>query len=395
MGSQYKDYQLHFLQYLLEGRKEISEEEARERRALLALNRLQLPCFVLCIAPDLSGIKTWEKDRRIFDFCEYVDHFFLQKKIPAYTVLNTYDNLQVLVSQSRESVSDEILFELRDRILVDYGFQLYIGVGSEVNEYGRISVSSAEAFSVLAYKYQYADRGVISIDNIIHFRHNISYGNDEVFNRVIGCFQDGNLAKMSSRLEDLVREVRYRPRASGTSIKRTIIELTVHILHIASDANVDVDRILNGEDPYNWIMSQDATEVITAWFMQLASDLLKEMRSLQTMQEKKSIQMACDYMNSHLCDTSLGLQNVSDWIGLSSSYFSQLFKREKGLGVTNYITKERIKLAKELLATTSIKNEYIALQLGFARGNYFSKVFKKETGYTPGEYRKQFQRQKP
>lgn len=384
----HKEYQAHFLKCLLDGRNEISEGEAATRSAQLGLKKIGFPCFVACIAPDLSQVKPEKKNEIIFSFPDYVVRFFSKKGISCYAVLNSYDYIQVLITQVKGVVSDDMFVELHEKFLVDYGYQQFIGIGSEVNKFSRIAESSSEAFSMLAYKNQYADRGVINIKNIIHFRYNLSYSNDEVYNRVIGCFQDGNLAKMSVRLDELVHEIRYRPRVSGTSIKRTMIELTVHILHIASNANVDVDQVLNGEDPYNWIMMQQETPPITSWFLNLASKLLEEMQKSQESQKKSTIQVACNHIVGRLSDPDLGLQSLSEWVGLSPSYLSQLFKTETGLGVSSYITKQRIEYAKELLQTTQLKVEEIAFQLGYTRSNYFGMVFKKETGMTPGSYRR-------
>ena len=388
MENANKERQNHFLTCLLEGRKDIKEDEAAKRIELLGLNDLMLPCIVACVAPDLTPFSLEEKDGIIFRLPRFIVRFFSQKGITCYALLNAYDNVQVLLSRPRGKETDNMFVELHEKLLSDFGCQQFIGIGSEVNEYCQISVSSSEAFGMLGYKYQYADRGVINISNIIHFRHNLSYAGDEAIQRVIGCFQDGDLAKMSVRLGELIEGIRNRPGVSGTSIKRTMIELTVHILHIAANANVDVDKALNGRDPYNWIMEQQETPAITEWFMNLTSTLLGEIQKNQESQKKKIIQTVCDQIDENLGDPQLGLQLLSDNVGLSPSYLSQMFKSEKGLGINNYITKMRIERAKELLRKTEYPIEDIARQLGFARSNYFGMVFKKTTGDTPGAYRR-------
>ena len=241
---------------------------------------------------------------------------------------------------------------------------------------------------MLAYKYQYAEKGVINIANIVRFQFNSNYGYNDMFDRVIGCFRDGNLSKMAVRMDELIREIRYRPRVSGTSIKRTMVELTVHILTIASNANVDVDSVLNGDDPYKWIVRQEATEVITEWILNLSSQLLEKIREQQKTRGNRIVQNACEYILANLGNPSLGLQSVCDHVELSGPYFSHLFKEETGIGLNSYITVQRIRFAEELLSNSEIKIEEIAKQAGFSTVNYFSKVFKKETGTSPGQYRK-------
>lgn len=75
------------------------------------------------------------------------------------------------------------------------------------------------------------------------------------------------------------------------------------------------------------------------------------------------------------------------------SYFSPIycdtvFKREIGCAIIDYILTLRIEEAKRLLAQGDISIGKIAEAVGFADSNYFSRAFKKRSGYSPSEYRK-------
>ncbi|WP_082451629.1 helix-turn-helix transcriptional regulator [Paenibacillus ihuae] len=71
--------------------------------------------------------------------------------------------------------------------------------------------------------------------------------------------------------------------------------------------------------------------------------------------------------------------------GLNASYLSQLFKKETGLAVSDYIQRERIEEAKRLMKLPGIT--LIATRLHFNDQNYLTKVLKKYTGKTPRRYR--------
>ncbi|OPH56966.1 DNA-binding response regulator [Paenibacillus ferrarius] len=89
-------------------------------------------------------------------------------------------------------------------------------------------------------------------------------------------------------------------------------------------------------------------------------------------------------------DQEMSRQYIADYIDLSPDYMVKLFKKETGLSISEYILKERIDLAKELLikSETSISN--VSLAVGFVNFSYFSTLFKKEVSMTPQEYRKRF-----
>lgn len=79
-------------------------------------------------------------------------------------------------------------------------------------------------------------------------------------------------------------------------------------------------------------------------------------------------------------------QNVS----LNLQYMMRLFKKETNMSVLEYVTEQRILRAKELLLSTDSSIENIAVQLGYYNYTYFMKVFKRNMGMSPGQYRKQY-----
>ena len=85
--------------------------------------------------------------------------------------------------------------------------------------------------------------------------------------------------------------------------------------------------------------------------------------------------------------SSLSLDSLAAQVHLSPSYFSKLFKREMGENLSTYIQNIRIERAKVLLLTTNKKAYEIADEVGIYDPVYFSKIFKKSTGFKPKEYR--------
>ena len=94
------------------------------------------------------------------------------------------------------------------------------------------------------------------------------------------------------------------------------------------------------------------------------------------------------YLSRHYADPNLMLQDVAGEVHLSQSHFSTVFSQETGLTFTQYLTALRIGKAKELLEATEMRSSQIAEEVGYNDSHYFSYLFKKTTGKTPGEYRK-------
>ena len=76
-------------------------------------------------------------------------------------------------------------------------------------------------------------------------------------------------------------------------------------------------------------------------------------------------------------------------LGVTPSYLSTLFKKEIGMPLTEYVNNHRTEKAKQLLLSSNLQVQQIAQSCGILDVNYFTKIFKKYTGKTPNEYRKQ------
>lgn len=98
------------------------------------------------------------------------------------------------------------------------------------------------------------------------------------------------------------------------------------------------------------------------------------------------IQQAIIYIDSDL-EGDLSLNTLAYKLNVNGSYLSNLFKKEMGQTLTDYITSKRITLAMRLLGTTKMQIQTVAQQCGIPDVNYFTKKFKKATGRTPKEYR--------
>ena len=90
-------------------------------------------------------------------------------------------------------------------------------------------------------------------------------------------------------------------------------------------------------------------------------------------------------------DADLSLNEVAGQANLSPSHFSTVFSQETGQTFKQYLTEVRIKRAKELLRSSTLRSFEIAYQIGYSDPHYFSYVFRKHTGLSPKEYRLQAQ----
>ena len=101
------------------------------------------------------------------------------------------------------------------------------------------------------------------------------------------------------------------------------------------------------------------------------------------------MKVVIDYIERNI-KKGISLEDVANHVNISTYYLSKIFKKEMGVNFITYITDRKMELAKEMLVTTDVPVLNIALDLAYNEANYFSKAFKKKTGFTPSEYREKF-----
>lgn len=84
----------------------------------------------------------------------------------------------------------------------------------------------------------------------------------------------------------------------------------------------------------------------------------------------------------------VSLAEAAQRINVSESYLSQLFKRETGENYNSFVHRYKVNQAKEMLQSNMLIYE-VCDKIGYENANYFAKLFRRYTGCTPNEYKKE------
>lgn len=106
--------------------------------------------------------------------------------------------------------------------------------------------------------------------------------------------------------------------------------------------------------------------------------------------QHKTEQNIIEYIKSYIWDSigeTITLNGLSEMVYFSPAYLSRTFKSTAGVTITEYLTHARIEKAKQLLLESNMKVQDIAERVGINAPAYFGRLFKRETGVTPQEFR--------
>lgn len=163
------------------------------------------------------------------------------------------------------------------------------------------------------------------------------------------------------------------------------------------------NRVFRGSDQMRAVFAKIVGEHChrDEWSQTVARSLLNEMLSLACRENRAAelpgsrpgevsaaVRESMCWMKDHLVEPFL-LADVAAAIGLSLTQFQHRFRREIGYTAGDWRNRQRVAMAKMLLAQPHPSILKIAMQCGFATSQYFATVFKRIVGRSPRQYHRQ------
>ena len=100
------------------------------------------------------------------------------------------------------------------------------------------------------------------------------------------------------------------------------------------------------------------------------------------------------YIDNHYTEPDISLKKLSGIFSYTEKYLSTLFKTKMTIGFSSYINQLRVQYSIKLIENGITSVSHLSATCGYNDTSYFSKVFKKKTGFTPVEYMKRREKNK-
>lgn len=191
------------------------------------------------------------------------------------------------------------------------------------------------------------------------------------------AIRERNILRLPGRLEDELMERKF-----------DLIQIKTLLVQVLRIMGVDEMRL----DSVNTEYTRRIAEIRGGKdYGSVAEDMVKACCRLTRMKEFKNysplVQKIIREVDVDL-RRPLTLNYFAEKLNVNRSYLSDLFRREMGVTLTDYVTTRRISRAAYLLSTTQSPIKAVAEQTGIGDVHYFSRLFKEKTGRTPSEYRR-------
>lgn len=189
----------------------------------------------------------------------------------------------------------------------------------------------------------------------------------------------GDTGLCRKRLEDLFLQT--VKKAYRWTLLHDAMSYCKHMLELRCTARgvtgVDLERLCEVE---SYLKIEECVEALWPVLERLCR-LVREQGPYQDLMLR-----AVYYIKLHYAE-DIALPDVAAYANVNPNYLSGTFQREMGVSLREYITGERMEAAKALLTDGELRVSDVAERVGVHDVKYFSRLFKKAAGCTPGEYR--------
>ncbi|RED52757.1 helix-turn-helix domain-containing protein [Cohnella lupini] len=259
-----------------------------------------------------------------------------------------------------------------------------IGVGTCYSSPDQLNQSYIEAYSAFEWRTS-AGYGTVT------YFEKLSYSPDPATLWI----PNSSLLKLSQSLKkgsfDVAAQM-IRPAIRGlqatelSALIRRCVCFDILNAMMKTAAEVGIPNLVQEVSP-NMINSYSLDE-LERGFLGLASRICEQVERNDQREEQSQMDLIVSYIDAHYMDYTISLETIAVEFDISPSHVSRTFKEKVGLNFIQYIWQKRLDEVMRQLRETNDPLKDIINRVGYQDTPNFIRKFKKETGHTPGQYRK-------
>lgn len=204
---------------------------------------------------------------------------------------------------------------------------------------------------------------------------------------LLECIRTGNQQEAQKILNEILGYVFFTSGRNLEVIKARVMELTVLLSRAALQGGADNEQIFGLNFRYlQQLYTMHNVDDIAYGLSRIMRRFTDCVFILKDVKHVDVIQRSIAYIKKHHRER-IPLEEIAAHVSLSPTYFSRLFREEMKTTFTEFLNRYRITKAKSLLVNSRIPIIEVADLVGFEDQSYFTKVFKKIAGVSPGRFR--------
>jgi len=377
------------LKMLLNGdHNDITTPETLQQLNVLDMAPIGEYCAVLMATERKKSAATLNSGVRSATVKQYLENRFQEAGFGVVCYFDDDMVLSVLMSSKTPIDADsleELCIAAANELEFYFAQQYCIGIGAIVDSRLMIRESAASARRALQDSLMHLDEQVVSWQNIRE--KNVIPAQTQQLNRhgqsqLIACIREGNKDALDASVDELIRQMETEEERREFGI-----ELLGNIAKECGELGVYPWKTIDYPQTVRQLFAVDDTRHFSEILKSLCGRLIDLLRQRDTDVNRYLVVNAKKYIEANYSDNELSLEQVSNHVGLSKSYFCSLFHKVEGTTFKLYLMELRMRYARRLLASTDKKIYEISCAVGYSDTAYFNRVFKRINGVTPLQFR--------
>ncbi|MBW7453108.1 helix-turn-helix domain-containing protein [Paenibacillus sepulcri] len=335
-----------------------------------------------------SGTSTAGPDRRdIHQLLHDLD--MPQLKARAYGIdFSPADQFAVMISlapdaaRSSQDRIEEIVDHIRGSILQRSSLQPSIGVGSPYGNLGELNQSFIEAATALEFRMLGELGSVTYFEKLSAPESETFWISKKSLLKLEQSLKQGNETVAFQMIQSIIADLRTQT-LSAALMRCICFDVLNALLKNASELGMNgiIHDIPN-------LTAFETLEELERKLEALAAQICGQVERQAEIQQHSLLDDIVSYVDRQYADYTLSLEHLALKFSISASYLSRSFKDKTGSTFSQYIWRLRMEEVMRLLVSSDAPLKDVIEQVGYLDTPNFIRKFKKETGYTPGQYRK-------
>lgn len=198
----------------------------------------------------------------------------------------------------------------------------------------------------------------------------------------------GKQAEAERVLEQFMSEI-TRTGSTEFQVQQMMLQLLGSIQHMMLQTGVTPYKLFGGYNMYEQLSGIREPVQMKQWMMnEVLIPYIQEVEVRSQEPLKLVVERTMLYIDTHY-RSDISLENCADEEQMTPYALSKAFKQVSGINFIDYLTRVRMDAAKQLLRETTMKINDVAAAVGYQH-SYFNRIFKKQEGVTPSQYRDQW-----
>ena len=276
--------------------------------------------------------------------------------------------------------------DLRLTVNTYRNYVLTMGVGSAVNDFGRLNHSYSEADIALKYRLIAGYNKMIESE---YLKLDKSAAKDILTSaqrrKLINLILTANLDELNRWIESIFN---FEDRQKINPV--VLFDMAKSIFLCLGETLAETKYTLNEKELKSFFAEIECSISLEMFIAKIKNRLTGEIECWETEKQKeysRPIATVKEFIGKNY-DRDITLSEAADKVFLNPNYLSSLFKKETDMTFLEYLQKRRMEAAQDLLKDTGVKVSAIPGMVGYSDVKHFSKLFRKIVGLSPSEYRK-------